>query len=331
MRYRAKKSSRRAAALDWILGERSQQTRVRGTSRRFSRPHRRCRIESLESRMVLSAAPIAAADLFQAAYDTALTVDAPGVLANDSDGDGNTLTAVQVSGPAHGQLTWNGDGAFSYAPHAGFIGTDSFTYRANDGTAYSDVATVTIQVLPVIHVGDHLLAPDQAGQTLPVYASGGFPVQGVNFNLQVADAGPEGNGSVDGPVLQDLDILGGTIFAANNNGVVDIDGEGSPDIVPQFEGRDTTTVSGTVITEGLLGTVTVDTTGFTSGQWPLVMSMTVNGASDFTVVPAVVFDGFRRRPRLRPFVGHRRGPGSVATLDAVTGYRRQSRHRVRAV
>ena len=53
------------------------------------------------------------------------------------------LTAVLVSGPAHGTLTLNADGSFTYTPAANFNGTDSFTYKANDGAADSNVATVT--------------------------------------------------------------------------------------------------------------------------------------------------------------------------------------------
>ena len=54
------------------------------------------------------------------------------------------LTATLVSGPAHGTLTLNADGGFTYTPDANFNGTDSFTYTASDGTADSNVATVTI-------------------------------------------------------------------------------------------------------------------------------------------------------------------------------------------
>src|SRR2546427_68164 len=77
------------------------------------------------------------------------TVSAPGVLANDSDVDGDTLSAVLVSGPTRGTLTLNGDGSLVYMPALNFNGTDSFTYKASDGQAQSGVATVTITVTPV--------------------------------------------------------------------------------------------------------------------------------------------------------------------------------------
>ncbi|MEQ1845807.1 MAG: ELWxxDGT repeat protein, partial [Nitrospira sp.] len=68
------------------------------------------------------------------------------VLTNDRDPEGKPLTAVRVSGPTKGTLTLNANGTFTYRPNAGFIGTDSFTYRASDGLVTSNLATVTITV-----------------------------------------------------------------------------------------------------------------------------------------------------------------------------------------
>jgi VCBS repeat-containing protein len=76
-------------------------------------------------------------------------VTAPGVLANDTDADGDPLGASLVSGPAHGTLALNGDGSFAYTPAADHNGSDSFTYRASDGRADSNVATVSITVAAV--------------------------------------------------------------------------------------------------------------------------------------------------------------------------------------
>lgn len=75
-----------------------------------------------------------------------MTIAAPGVLGNDSDTEGSLLTAVLVTGPAHGTLTLNADGSFPYSPETDWSGTDSFTYKANDEQLDSNVATVAIGV-----------------------------------------------------------------------------------------------------------------------------------------------------------------------------------------
>jgi VCBS repeat-containing protein len=95
---------------------------------------------------VTNRAPTAAPDAYSTAEDTPLTMATPGVLANDSDPDGDPLTAVPASPPSHGSLTLNADGSFTYTPTADFNGTDSFTYRASDGSLSSNPTTVTITV-----------------------------------------------------------------------------------------------------------------------------------------------------------------------------------------
>jgi Tol biopolymer transport system component len=100
-------------------------------------------------RDVLGLAPAAAADAYATSEDTPLTVDSPGVLANDSDPDGDALTAVVVAAPQHGRLELGGDGSFSYTPDPDYNGTDGFSYRASDGGLDSQPVTVTIDVGPV--------------------------------------------------------------------------------------------------------------------------------------------------------------------------------------
>lgn len=72
-----------------------------------------------------------------------------GLLSNDLANNGGTLTAQLVSGPSHGTLQLNADGAFLYQPAVGFVGTDTFTYLARNSLGASDVATVTITILPL--------------------------------------------------------------------------------------------------------------------------------------------------------------------------------------
>jgi|GEM_PF-1094673 len=90
--------------------------------------------------------PAAVGDAYSVNQDATLTVAAPGVLGNDTDADNNSLTAILVSSPANGTLTLNANGSFTYTPNAGFVGADSFSYKASDGTADSSIATVALTV-----------------------------------------------------------------------------------------------------------------------------------------------------------------------------------------
>ncbi|MFA5883361.1 MAG: Ig-like domain-containing protein [Acidimicrobiia bacterium] len=91
-------------------------------------------------------APVAVDDAYTTDEDTLLQVTAPGVLGNDTDLDGNALTAVLVTDAGDGDLTLHADGSFSYLPDANFHGVDSFTYRVNDVALVSSAVTVTITV-----------------------------------------------------------------------------------------------------------------------------------------------------------------------------------------
>src|SRR6185312_12399079 len=108
---------------------------------------------------------IVADDAYTTPEDTTLTVSAPGVLANDTDVDGDPLTAILVDSPAHGTLSLNSDGSFSYTPALNYNGPDSFTYKANDGQADSPTnATVSITVTPIndapVAVNDSYSTPE---------------------------------------------------------------------------------------------------------------------------------------------------------------------------
>lgn len=98
---------------------------------------------------VVDRPPVATNDAYAVNEDAVLTVAAAGVLGNDSDPDGNPITAVRVTNPAHGALLLNADGSFTYTPAADYFGPDAFTYQASDGTLASATATVAITVNPV--------------------------------------------------------------------------------------------------------------------------------------------------------------------------------------
>jgi beta-galactosidase len=91
-------------------------------------------------------APVANDDSYSIYSGETLDVWLYGVTSNDFDAEADPLTAVLVSDVSNGSLTLNSDGTFEYTPDTGFSGTDSFTYKANDGTDDSNIATATISV-----------------------------------------------------------------------------------------------------------------------------------------------------------------------------------------
>jgi hypothetical protein len=116
--------------------------------------------------------------------DIPYVVSAPGVLGNDSDPDGDPLTAAWQSGPSHGDLLLNADGSFVYTPTLNYAGSDSFTYLASDG-ALNDAAAVSLNINAV---NDPPVAnPDTyaAGQDTPLAVDA---IHGLLANDQDVDS-----------------------------------------------------------------------------------------------------------------------------------------------
>jgi VCBS repeat-containing protein len=179
-------------------------------------------------------APIATADEFVTDEDTPLAIAAPGILANDTDADGDLLTPTIVAGPASGTLVVNSDGSFNYAPNADFNGTDSFTYSVNDGTTDSAVVTVGIAV--------------NAVNDAPVTGDDEF-VTDEDTPLVIAAPGVLTNDSdVDG------DPLTAAVVTEPANGVIALNADGSFTYTPNanYNGIDSFTYAasdGTTTTE----------------------------------------------------------------------------------
>jgi hypothetical protein len=162
-------------------------------------------------------------DAYTTDEDTSLNVPAPGVLANDSDPDGDALTAVLVGGPANGTLALNANGGFSYTPGLNFNGVDSFTYVANDGQVDSNIATVTITVNAV---NDAPVATNDAYST------------DEDTPLNVAAPGVLGNDTD-----ADVDALTAVLNTGPGNGTLTLNADGSFSYTPNanFNGSDSFT------------------------------------------------------------------------------------------
>lgn len=92
---------------------------------------------------IVNHAPVANAQTISTVEDTAKTIQ---LMATDADA--NLLTYMIIANPAHGSLSGTG-ASRTYTPAANYIGTDSFTFKVNDGTIDSNVATVSVTVTAV--------------------------------------------------------------------------------------------------------------------------------------------------------------------------------------
>ena len=91
-------------------------------------------------------APVAVADGGITDEGLPLQLSMGGLLANDVDVDGDSLSISAFTQPASGSLVDNGDGTLTYTPVPGFVGTDAFTYTVVDSSGTSSTAVVAVVV-----------------------------------------------------------------------------------------------------------------------------------------------------------------------------------------
>ncbi len=225
-------------------------------------------------------APVANPESFTVSEDAAASFGAPGVLANDTDAEGDALTAVLLSGPVHGSLTFNANGGFDYTPNTDYFGQDGFEYATID-TAGAQVgsATVTLIIDPVAD------APEAAADAYSTEEDNSFTVAapGVLGN----DSDPDGDALV-------ASVVTGPLW-----GILVLNTDGSFVFTPNadFNGSDSFEYAATDPT-GLAATKTVritivavnDAPVFTSGGDVKVHeddpTVTVNWASGIASGPA---------------------------------------------
>ncbi len=127
-----------------------------------------------------------------------LTVAQPGVLVNDADVDGGSLTAILVSGPTNGMLTLNSNGSFTYTPNANFSGFDSFIYRArNLASISSNLAEVAINVTACsyqLSATSQVFSNRGGAGTIAVAASNGCSWAAATNDNWIVIVSPDGEG-----------------------------------------------------------------------------------------------------------------------------------------
>lgn len=209
-----------------------------------------------------NANPAATNDAYATPEDTSLAIiAASGVLTNDTDADGDTLTAAIITDVTQGTLIFSPDGSFTYVPRANFAGTDSFTYRANDGIADSSLATVTITVN---NVND---APTAAADSYSTME-----------DILLVIAAP-------GILTNDADVDGDTLTVsviaspAHGDLILNTDGSGNYSPDTDYHGWDTFTYE---VRDNFGGTdqATVTITLTSVNDKPLIERILVDGESD---------------------------------------------------
>ncbi|TMA82411.1 MAG: tandem-95 repeat protein, partial [Deltaproteobacteria bacterium] len=146
--------------------------------------------------------PVAKNDTESTNEDSAKSVPASGVLGNDSIALLTTPTAMLVSGPTRAlSFTLNADGSFNYTPQNDYYGVDSFAYRIFDGTNYSNVAMVNINVVPV---NDLPVAQSQSvstnGNTPVIITLTASDIDSATLSFSIATAPSHGSlGNVGAP------------------------------------------------------------------------------------------------------------------------------------
>lgn len=160
-------------------------------------------------------------DVYSAVAGLPMSISAPGILENDKDEDGDTLTVVDNTFPSNGQLSVDSDGSFVYTANDNFVGVDKFEYTVIDGFGGTGKATVFINVV--------------AGKQGPeanddVYMATGNQALSIQVpGLLENDKDPEGRGLV---VRDD--------YTTPSNGAVSVNTDGSFVYVPEdgFVGLD---------------------------------------------------------------------------------------------
>lgn len=159
-------------------------------------------------------APVAGDDVAATAEDTAVTID---VTANDTDGDGDLLTAATASAPRHGTAVIESASTLTYTPANDYFGADSLDYTVCDPTGSCATATVTIAVGAV---NDPPTAADDAATTTEDTP--------VRIDLLTND------GDVDG------DAVTATLRTEAGHGTVEMHDDGTVTYTPasDWHGRD---------------------------------------------------------------------------------------------
>ena len=187
------------------------------------------------------------------------------IAASDVDGDALTFGLASNGGPAHGAVTVNPDGSYSYTPAANFNGTDSFTYTVSDGKGGTTTGTIAVNVAAV-----------NDGPTTSGGAASGNEDTAISGHLIAAD--------IDGDTLS----FSVPVSGAPQHGSVTVAADGSYTYTPNanFNGTDSFTYT---VSDGkggtATGTISVDVGAVNDG--PVTSGASVAGSEDAPISGSV--------------------------------------------
>ncbi|MBD1862995.1 MULTISPECIES: cadherin-like domain-containing protein [Trichocoleus] len=197
--------------------------------------------------------PLVGSNTATTVEDTALTLNATDLLANDSDTEIGELLITSFTQPGNGSLVGNNNGTYLYTPNSNFNGSDSFTYTVTDSNGGTASSTVTLSVTSVNDL------PIATGDSFSLDEDGTLTITANNLLLNDRDA--------DGTPL-----LITNFTAASKGQLVDRGGNTylyTPE--PGFSGSDSFTYT---ITDGTSNNATA----------VAVVTLTVNAVNDIPIV-----------------------------------------------
>jgi hypothetical protein len=157
--------------------------------------------------------PVAENDAYGGYEDTGLSVSlSQGLLENDTDGDNDSLSAILVSPPSHGEIDLTSNGVFDYFPNADYHGVDSFTYLVSDGKDYSSPATVYLDVASVndVPAADDRFYTGEQDKRLNVYTHDGLLRKDESNDPDNVDSDP--NNDVTLQIVLQSDPENGSLY-----------------------------------------------------------------------------------------------------------------------
>ena len=185
--------------------------------------------------------PVSNAQSVSTAEDTAKAITLTAI-----DAEGNTLTYTVVAGTSHGVLTGSSPN-LTYTPAANYNGPDSFTFKANDGTVDSNIATVSITVTAV---NDAPIITEGTSTSVTMSENGTPTPFSLTLYATDVDDGDTITWSISTPASHGTTSASGTGTSKSISYIPDLDYHGSDIFVVRvsdgFGGTDTITVNVTI-------------------------------------------------------------------------------------